>query len=457
MTAVAQALNLFYGYDPHPAARRAFLDNALRLLILAGRRGAKTHTGCRRMLRMIYERDLPAALKRPYSPGAARRGKAVWWTRRPRLHYWVVAATYDLLKEPMRYLLEFLPGALLEHVDSGSHAFWLYPDILIEFKTAHDPQKLVGSGLNGLWIVEAARMSGEAWPGYLEPLLAANGGWAQAETTPLGRDWTYEYFEEPAKNHEPAYSFHWWPTIANTRMPALKDAVERARRLLPPQYFKREYEASREAFIGQIYEPFNRSMVIPAVPAHVKLWRRLGTQDWGFTAPGAHVVLGFSSPDPNLAHVYCVDEIYQQSRLVEDFWVPEVKKKMERWKYSETVADPESPGDIARMRAKGVHTMPHRNYTNSQYDEPERSVLAGIRVLNALMHQGRFWVTENCKNLVRELEGYRWDQHKSGPLGGTLIERPAPGQSDHAATCARYGATYGLKGANFEPFMQAAA
>jgi hypothetical protein len=171
-------LDLFRGYDPFPHARRAFLDDAQFLLMLAGRRGAKTHTGGRRFLRKIYGCDLPRFISAPYNPGAARRGTAVWWKRRPRLHYWVVAETYNLLKEPMRYLLEFLPYELLEHVDNTENAFWLRPDILVEFKTAHDPRRLVGSGLNGIWLVEAARMSPAAWPGFMQPLIVANGGWA---------------------------------------------------------------------------------------------------------------------------------------------------------------------------------------------------------------------------------------------------------------------------------------
>src|SRR6185295_12955284 len=87
--------DLFTGYSPHPKAWRAFIDDAANLLMLAGRRGAKTHTGARRFLRLIYERDLPAKLEaevlKPYAPGAAKRGTAMWWKRRPRLHYWIVA------------------------------------------------------------------------------------------------------------------------------------------------------------------------------------------------------------------------------------------------------------------------------------------------------------------------------------------------------------------------------
>ena len=460
---------LFDGYSPHPKAWRAFTDDSRFLLMLAGRRGAKTHTGARRMLRMIYEHDLPRWLPLPYLPGAARRGTAMWWKRRPRLHYWVVADSYDLLKEPVRYLLEFLPPELLEHADAGSNALWLRPDILIEFVTIHDPKAKVGSGLNGAWIEEAARASPEAWPGFLRPALSDKAGWAQFTTTPLGRAWTYAAIEQPALRGMPGYAVHTWVSADNIRSPNLLVDVEEARRMLPGPYFKREYEASREAFIGQIYPFDERTMVVDGrlqvingervivPPAGVQLVRRLGGQDWGFTAPGAHLSAGLTSLDPNQAHLWIVDEVYDSSQLVEAFWVPQTLAKMKRWRYSDVVADPAEPDNLMRYRAAGINCVGHKNYSKAPFDEHDRSVRAGIRVLAALMHQGRFHVLRHCVNLIEELKSYRWDSHKTGPLGGTLIERPAPGQKDHAATACRYIASWGLRGAAFSPLERAAA
>ena len=453
MTAAALSLDLFADYDPHPHARAAFLDDARFLLMRAGRRGAKSHTGARRFLRRIYGIDLPNWIGKPYLPGAAKRGTALWWKRRPRLHYWVCASEYELLAEPMRYLLEFLPAELLEHADVQSNSLWLYPDILIEFKTLHDPKQKVGSGLNGLWIEEAARVSPEAWQGFIRPALADKQGWAQFTTTPLGQDWTWEQIEKPANDNVPGYACHSWFTEHNTRVPGLIAEVEEARRLLPPAYFNREYRASREAFIGQIYPFDEATMVHDELPPGIQLVRRLGGQDWGFTAPGAHVVGGLTSVDPNRAHVWIVDEEYSPSQLVEEWWIPAVRRKMSEWKYHEVVADPAEPDNIVRFKQSGIACVGHKNYQTAKFDEHERSVRAGIRTLASLMHQRRFHVLRRCKNLVSELKSYRWDAYKSGAMGGTLIERPAPGQKEHAATACRYLVTYGLKGASFVPLQ----
>lgn len=452
-------VSLFGDYDPHPKARKFFLDNHRFVLATCGRRGAKSHTGARRMLRKIFEDDWPRARARPYSPGAARRGTALWWDRRPRMHYWVLAETVELLAEPKRYLLQFLPAELLDHADNTKNRLWLHGDILIEFKTAHDPKRTVGSGLDGIWIEEAARIRSDAWQGFIMHGLADKGGWAQFTTTPLGEDWTFEQLVKPAIEGDAEFGFHTWRTADNIRAPEVLKYVEWARKHLPPEYFKRELEASYEAFIGQIYEHFNPdTMVVDKLPLGVQLVRRLGCQDWGFTAPGAQVVLGLTSLNPDEAHVWAIDEEYSSSKLVEEFWVPSAKRLAQAYRFNEWVADPAEPDNIDRMKRAGVRMVGHKNYQASNYDEHERSVRAGIRMFSALMYQQRFHILRKpaptkpgCSHLISELKSYRWAQQ-----GATLVERPAPGQKEHAATAARYGVTYGLRGSHMQPLGMAA-
>lgn len=460
-----QVTKVFETYDPHKHARACYLDDAQFLLALTGVRAAKTHTLARRMLRLILFRDLPVSLGKPYHPGAAQRGTALWWKRRPRLHYWVIGETFDLLKEAMRALLDSIPAGLLEHSDVSDNAIWLKPDILIEFKSGQHPERLVAVGLNGMWIDEGARLSSQAWSAYLYSRLADKNGWMQCSTTPLGQDWTYEAIELPAKRGEPGFSFHKWNTSDNNRVPALMKRVELARRLLPPAYFKREYEADREAFVGQIYEFDEATMTHDAVPTNVKFVQFVGCQDWGFTAPGAHIVLGITSNDHRQAHVWALDEIYDSSQYVEEWWVPEVKKRQRKYGRYETVGDPAEPDNIQRFRDAGISCVRHRNnFSGSNYDEHARNIRAGIRHFATLVHQGRFHVIKRrpgakeggCPNLIEEMKHYHWDQHKTGPFGGSLIERPAPNQKEHAATAARYGVTYAIQGSAFE-FKQAQA
>lgn len=444
-------VNLFDGVRLSPHAYRFFMDDSRFCMALAGTRGAKTYTGARRFWKNVWMRDWPRVAGLPYNPGAARKGTALWWDRRPRLHFWVVAPEHQLLAEPKRYLLQFLPPELLDHADNTAGRWWLKGDILIEFKSAHDPNMLVSVGLDGLWIDEADRVKSDAWNGNLRARVADKQGWVQATTTPMGRAWTYDAFEKPARDGVPGYGFHTWRTIDNTTLPSLVVEAAEAKARLPPPYYKREFEASREAFIGQIYESFDEVAMVEPLPSYVTLYSRAGGQDWGFTHPGAAIVAGASATDLNAAHVWIVDERYQSSRLAEDYWIPEVLKLNQRWKFNDWSCDPESPDNISRYKDAGIHAFGHRNFTASKFDEHQRSVRAGIRMIASLMHQGRFHVTPNCKNLIEEIKSYRWKQAK-GASGASeeMIEEPADGQPDHGLDGMRYATTSLMRGANFQ-------
>lgn len=441
-------VDLFGDDELHPHAYDFFTDPVRFCLADAGRRGAKTYTGAKKFWGKVWGEDWPAWRDRPYNPGAVRRGSPMWWSRRPRLHYWVCADTYELLDEPKRYLLQFLPEALIDHIDNGKGKWWLKGDILIEFKTVHDPKRKVGSGLNGMWIEEAARVRADAWGLYLRPALADKQGWCIFTTTPLGRDWTWTEIGEKAEKGEPGYAHHKWFTAHNTRCPGLQEEVEEARRNLPAEYFEREFEASRQAFIGQIYKGFKRSsLVVDKLPAGIQFQKVLGGCDWGFSNPGALLVAGLTYGDK--PHLWFVDEVYSSSMLVEDYWAPEAKRLMAVWRFNEWTADPAEPDNLTRFQRAGIKVNKHRNYGSGEFDEHARSVLSGIRTMSAMLHQGRVHVLSNCANLATEFENYVWDT----TAAGIQLEQPKPHQKDHAVTVARYIATTVERG----PLLRAVA
>ena len=448
MAALSISVDLFGDDELHVPAYEFWKDPTRFCLADAGRRGAKTYTGAKKFWKKVWGEDWPTWKNRPYHPGAVRRGSPMWWSRRPRLHYWVCADTYELLDEPKRYLLQFLPEELIDHIDNGRGKWWLKGDILIEFKTVHDPKKKVGSGLNGMWIEEAARVRADAWGLYLRPALADKQGWAIFTTTPLGRDWTWTEIAAKAEAGVPGYSHHKWFTADNTRCPGLREEVEEARRNLPPEYFEREFEASRQAFIGQIYKGFKRSRLVHAtLPQGIQFQRILGGCDWGFSNPGALLVAGLTYGDrPQL---WFLDEVYSASLLVEDFWAPEAVKLQKKWRFNEWVADPAEPDNLVRFQRAGIKVSKHSNYGAGTFDEHARSVLSGIRTMSALLHQDRVRVLSACTNLASEFENYVWQTTPSG----IQLEQPAPHQKDHAVTVARYIATTVERG----PLLRAVA
>ncbi len=441
-------VNLFAEQPLHVPAWKFYLDPARFCLAVAGRRGAKSYTGACKFWKKVWEEDWPIWSKLPYDPGVSRKRKSLWWVRRPRMHYWVVADTYQLLEEPRRYLLQFLPDSLIDHFDASKNQLWLHGDILVEFKTVHDPEGKVGSGLNGIWVEEAARVRSDAWSLFLFAALGDRRGWAILTTTPLGKDWTFEAIEEPARKGLPEYGAHTWKTVDNIRAPDVIELARIAKRDLPAEHYEREFEANRQAFIGQIYKAFKaRDHVYSKLPEHVKFARILGGADWGTANPGCLLAAGITGQER--PHVYVQDEVYSASMLVEDFWAPEAKRLNAKRKFNDWVADPAEPDNLIRFQNEGIRVAKHRNFAAGGWDEHARSIMAGIRTMGALIHQGRFHVHESCANLIDELENYVWDRTSAG----LQLDHPKPHQKDHAVTTARYIVTSALEG----PMLRAVA
>lgn len=430
-------------YHPHRHQIRLHNNGARFLCAAAGVRGGKTKAGAAEFTRRIT-RDVKAG-----------RGNRVFGSgrkRRPRLHYWVVSPTGDLIKEPIRYLFESIPPQWIERYYADDNSLWLVGDILIEFKGADRPQNLVSVGLNGLWIDEAARLKPDAWRGNLRPRLTDKAGWALFTTTPLGRNWLWEdvvsrgSYSGPLETREAQrdyedYATVAWRTVDNDTIPRVLEEAAQAKRDLPKRYYLREYEASFEAFVGTVYDAFT-------VPTHVtteaalrleygingrplrSLFRRVVAGiDHGWNAPGCILVVGDTGRE-----LVVLEEDYATNRVVFDnqnepkTWIGAAKRLRAKWGVELFVADPAEPRTIFEYQRCGLPVVGANN-----------ELLFGIRKVSEQMQvvdgKPRLRYLATCTNLIRETQGYQWDTHKKS---GELTEIPAERQSDHALDPLRY-------------------
>ena len=412
------AVQLFAGYQPH-AAQKIFHRLRTRFaVVLAGTRGGKTYAAAREFLRRVY-------LDR-----AAKTGP---------LHYWCAAPTYGVGKTQLRELFSALGGEAGELVVSWMKSeleLRLAGNVLIEFKTADRPEALVGVGLDGLWIDEAARLKSEAWLGGLRMRLSDRLGWAIFSTTPMGRNWFYHEIVRRADPgdplFDPAYGLVRFRTAENTAVPGLAAEVELARRTLPARYFKREYEADLTSFAGMIFDEFDpqvhvlgpqNTLGLTAPPATFHEVR--AGVDWGFRNPGAIVVLGRDGDG-----VWWAIAEEAQANLpvtINDglCWVEIAKRLRRQYGITRFACDPAEPGNISMFRRAGLPAHAADN-----------EVGAGIQTIATTLHleplQGKpgLLISAACPTLVRELSAYAWDDDSAG-------ERPHKAD-DHTVDALRY-------------------
>jgi len=257
-------------YAPHRAQRRA--HRALRLarfiVLVAGRRGGKTKCGGGIFVdRMLKDLEAWSAINGAWQRGA---GKAPT----PSVQYMVVAPVYALLEEPRSALQKYLGGMVAEGgliVHQSDQTWWLVEGVRIDFRSGEHPKRLVSQGLNGIWLEEAARLKPEVWIDNLRPALSDKLGWCIFTSTPLGKNWLWREIWAKADPSAAAelgmidglnpndildanYCGISWTTADNDALTHLAEEMELARRTMPYAFFARNYLASFETFVGQLFQ-----------------------------------------------------------------------------------------------------------------------------------------------------------------------------------------------------------
>jgi terminase large subunit-like protein len=411
-------------YQPHDAQKKlatAMIENRF-ITTVAGRRSGKTYGGGREFLKRIV-RDFNAA-----------RGRGETWTpparftddTKPLIWYWCVAPTYALGIYQRREIFEILGGVdsalVLRYV---GNMLWLRGGILIEFKSADNPLSLVGSGLNGMWADEAARIKESAWSDNLRPALSDRLGWALFTTTPLGKNWVYSDLWQVERK---GYANVHFRTVDNTALPHLVEEVAEARATLSKALFLKNYEASFDAFEGKIFEEYldDEMHVVSSIPNSV--YRRFAGIDWGHSNPGVNIEVGLSLD----GYLYAYREDYVRElpitppplALKVDSWTNRFKAGEGRG-VSHGWADPSEPANIILCRQRKLDIR-----------RADNSVNPGIDLLATLLKpvpradgtiRPSLYIHKDCENLRRELSSYRW-----GDNGKPVKE------DDHAVDALRY-------------------
>jgi hypothetical protein len=169
---------------------------------------------------------------------------------------WVMGPTYKILHDAtMPTLLKIIPREWCDLWNAEDEELTLVNGHKVMFRSLDDPDRAhCGVGPHWGWMDEAAFISELAWH-YFRPALTDHGGACFFTSSVDGYDWTYENIEKKALvDKVPGYWACKYRTIDNpwiaTRHP---EEIEEARRSMPPQLFRQEYEAERENFEGSVY------------------------------------------------------------------------------------------------------------------------------------------------------------------------------------------------------------
>jgi len=113
--------------------------------------------------------------------------------------------------------------------------------VRIWFLSADNPDSIRGFGFQGIVIDEAASIPADVWHYVLRPTISQTLGWAVFVSTPKGRNWFHDLFTRGMDPTEKDYASFRFPSKASPYFPAQE--WEEARRTLPADVFRQEYEA----------------------------------------------------------------------------------------------------------------------------------------------------------------------------------------------------------------------
>lgn len=154
-------------------------------------------------------------------------------------------------------------------------------------KSAERKDGLLGEGLSGVVMSEAATHDVDTWQMYVEPALSDLQGWAIFPSTPRGYNWYQGLWMMGQLPDFPEYESWRLPTWTNAaRFPGGLDnkEIQRLRRTTPEITWLQEYCAEFTAYEGKIYTEFNPKIHIKTTPYN-PAWKNYQFFDYGFADP----------------------------------------------------------------------------------------------------------------------------------------------------------------------------
>jgi|SRR5687767_2770638 len=384
----------------------------------------------------------------------------------PDRRYWIVGPTYDLAEKEFRYIWKDMIIGLKLGRDkrvkkaynkrSGEMYIEFPTGTRLECKSAKHPETLVGDGLHGVIMSEAAKHTRETWEQYIRAALADYRGWATFVTTPEGFNWLYDLWMLGPNPNEPDFESWRFPSWDNPIVyPGGRDdqEIKLIERTTAPEWFMQEYGAEFGAFVGKVYGEFDPHVHILKQPYKFNPdWPNYICFDWGFAAPFAAIEFQVDPQD----RVYVWREHYKAGLThAEHMAIMRNRPQPEGYRLDcgfGDAADPQAAKDFS-TNFIGTYALPEakKNWregvdlVKTWLKLQEVYTAAGSLVVcdeyGTPQQAPRLWVAAECENLIKEFNNYRIADHRPD----VNPREAAKAFANHALDALRYGMMHVFK------------
>ncbi len=312
----------------------------------------------------------------------------------------------------------------------------------ILFRSADNPDRLMGLTLDWFHLDEAAQLPKRVWE-ILVNRTISTGGHGFLTTTPRGRNWVFDLVRD--WENDPDAEIIIAKTADNPQISSAD--IARARRQLDPKFFRQQYEASFETSGLAVYEDF-------APESHVIRPRWEIRRDWpiyigldlGWTHPSA-ILWAQLSPD---GRWIVFDELVKSHLRLDkvasailgepvDIGGETFRAKIPYSHVEKVICGLE--GRQSRQEAGGesaVRILSGAGIT--RIGVYSGSIADGIHAVRSKLRSAdgviNLEIVADCKRLIDDIQGYNYPSDADGSAVGELPEKD--GIHDHTMDALRY-------------------
>lgn len=235
--------------------------------------------------------------------------------------FWIVGPNFSDSEKEFRVIWNYLKKLEIpmnkpsyNNPETGDMIITLWDGAMqIIAKSAQNPERLVGEGLSGVILSEAAKLKENIWPKYIRPTLADFNGWSFASSTPEGKNWFYELWRNGQDPNNEAWASWRMPAWINNyvyKHPTNEEHVHKLLELsrqtnesvfklakkhefqidpeildsineLTPEAFLQEIAANFTEFVGRVFKEFDEEKHVTDLEFNPG-WQTFAAVDYGY-------------------------------------------------------------------------------------------------------------------------------------------------------------------------------
>ena len=432
------------GWSPHEGQQKVIKAGAVRnRVVSAGRRFGKSEIGGHKLCHEALN---------------TRLVKSQLQDLKKRREYWIVGPSYTDSEKEFRVLWNELsalglkdyfdrPGSYNNPTNQDMHISLWNGTFQAHAKSEKHPDGLVGEGLSGVILAEAAKLKASTYNKLIAPTLADFYGWLLATSTPEGKNWFYDLWKMGQDPTRP----EWWSVkapswmnphvyplgatregIANLRSRLLAGDVANAdlfRSLgvdpeigsfvtnLTEEAFNQEIGAEFSEFVGRVFKEFDTDIHV-GDPEFNPQWRTYGAVDYGFRNPNVWLLV---QVDPFGERINVLDEVYKEGLTTNEFGDEILDRNLCPSGTLTFYPDPASPGDTAILEEK--LKVRHSGGTGGEIRFRIDSIRRFLKWVHPHLPQThpenrpKLIIHRRCARTINDFEAYRYPEKKSEASG----------------------------------------